>query len=75
MLANFERDYDNQRLSVLEKTFTVNASLVGWAAPVHGLFLELEVRYVFVPNINIDYPQSTLKMSSLVLGGGIAVVL
>jgi hypothetical protein len=75
LVANFERDYDSQRISVLKKSMTANASLVGWVSPRHPFYLELEARYMFVPSMNVDYPQSTVKLSSVVLGAGISVLL
>jgi hypothetical protein len=75
LVANFERNYDSQRIALLKKSVTANASVVGWVSPIRPLSLELEVRYMFVPSIDVDYPQSTIKMSSIVVGAGISVLL
>ena len=75
LISNFERHYDTQRISVLKKSVALNASVVGWVSPFRPLSIEAEARYVFVPKINVDYPQATLKMSSVVLGVGISIAL
>lgn len=75
MVSNFERNYDVQRVSVLKKSVALNASIVGWVSPFRPLSIEVEARYLFVPSINVDYPQSTIKMSSVVLGAGISIAL
>src|SRR5512140_680933 len=73
LVANFERNYDTQRISLLKKSVTVNASLVGWVSPFNPLSIEVEARYMFVPTINVDYPHSTVKLSSVVVGAGISI--
>jgi hypothetical protein len=75
LVVNFERNYDTQRISVLKNSVTANASVVGWVSPFSPFYLELEARYMFVPNINVTYPHSTVKMSSVVVGAGISVLL
>ena len=73
LVANFERNYDTQRISLLKKSLTANASLVGWVSPFNPLSIEVEARYVFVPTMNVGYPHSTVKLSSVVVGAGISV--
>ena len=65
----------SSRVAVLKKSVALNASVVGWFSPFRPLSIEVEARYIFVPNITVDYPQSTLKMGSVVLGAGISVTL
>ncbi len=75
LVANFERNYDTERISELKKTFAANASLVGWASPFSPLSIEVEARYMFVPSFTVNYPQSKVKMSSVVVGAGISIML
>ncbi|HTP13250.1 MAG TPA: hypothetical protein VMM37_06450 [Bacteroidota bacterium] len=74
LVANFERNYDTQRISVLKKTFTANASLLGWVSPFDPLSIEVEARYMFVPSFTVNYPNATVKMSSVVVGAGISIL-
>ncbi|HEY6952806.1 MAG TPA: hypothetical protein VI758_10385 [Bacteroidota bacterium] len=73
LVANFERDYTDRRVSVLKKSLTGNVSLLGWMSPGGPIDVEVEARYMFVPNVAVDVPQATLKLSSLLFGAGIAI--
>ncbi len=75
LVTNLQRNYGDQRVAILKQSPAFDASIIGWVSPFQPLSLELEARYVFVPNTTVAYPQSTLKMSSVVVGAGIAVAL
>ncbi len=75
LISNLQRNYSDQRIAVLKKSPAFDASVIGWVSPFNPLSLEVEARYIFVPNTNVAYPKSTLKMSSVVVGAGISVAL
>lgn len=75
LVANFERNYGDQRIAVLKKSVSANGSLLGWFSITRHVFLEVEGRYTFVPKINVDYPNTTIKMSSVMVGAGISIEL
>ena len=73
LVANFERNYDNSRISLLKKSVRLNGAVEWWAAISQHMYLELEARYLFVPNIKVDYPQTTIKMSSAIVSVGMSM--
>ncbi len=75
LITNLQRNYNDQRISILKKLPAFDASVIGWVSPFQPLSFEVEARYMFVPNTTIAYPQATLKMSSVVLGAGISIAL
>lgn len=76
-VTNFERNYDNsnRHIAILAQSVRLNGAVEWWAALSRSLYLELEARYIYVPNIKINYPQTTIKMSSIVTSVGFSVVL
>jgi hypothetical protein len=73
LVANFERNYDNSRIALLKKSVRLNGAVEWWAAISQHVYLELEARYLFVPNIKVDYPQTTIKMSSAIVSVGMSM--
>ena len=75
LVANFERDYNEGSIAILKKSLLLNAAVQWWVSLTQQTYLELEARYLFVPTMKVDYPQTAIKMSSVVLSAGISVEL
>lgn len=77
LVTNFEREYggDNRRVAVLTNSLRLNGAVEWWAALSQNLYFELEARYLFVPNIRVENPQTTINMSSIVMSAGFSVKL
>ena len=73
LVANFERNYDKARIAILKKSLRVNGAVEWWASLSEGLYFELEARYLFVPNIKVTDPQTTIKMSSFIASAGFSI--
>jgi len=73
LVTNFERDYGDASIAILKKSLLLNATAQWWASIAQHSYLELGARYLFVPNIKVDNPQTTIKMSSVVLSAGVSI--